>query len=302
MAPTVLAAGPDDFDSGELFGGYTAKQRLREEIESPFRKVRIFFFGASTASALLALYFSGINVLKGTMGGFSDTPPLDESLVSCAINIAAVIGCAAITYNDYNASQKSLERIAKGGALAALVLQPASGPGRKTLKDLRRDQRVLIAAGGRDYVQTLARSLTCDQRADANTLPALLESVDVTVVPVLLEGKAGQVGDTGECWRATAPRDEELDRNFDIDRANQVVAFPCGASAWAQYLASEVETAASQGFDAVEKGLTITVKKNGRILRRATGQPQWNGMIGTMEVMDGSKFGMPGDDEKYYGK
>ena len=52
---------PDD-DEPELFGGYTAKQRMREEIESPFRKVRLIFFGASTGSALLALYFSILNV------------------------------------------------------------------------------------------------------------------------------------------------------------------------------------------------------------------------------------------------
>ena len=58
---TQLAAMPDD-DEPELFGGYTAKQRMREEIESPFRKVRLIFFGASTGSALLALYFSILNV------------------------------------------------------------------------------------------------------------------------------------------------------------------------------------------------------------------------------------------------
>ena len=56
-----LAAMPDD-DEPELFGGYTAKQRMREEIESPFRKLRLIFFGASTGSALLALYFSILNV------------------------------------------------------------------------------------------------------------------------------------------------------------------------------------------------------------------------------------------------
>ena len=62
-----LAAMPDD-DEPELFGGYTAKQRMREEIESPFRKLRLIFFGASTGSALLALYFSILNVAKAATG------------------------------------------------------------------------------------------------------------------------------------------------------------------------------------------------------------------------------------------
>ena len=45
---TQLAATPDD-DEPELFGGYTAKQRMREEIESPFRKVRLIFLERARA-------------------------------------------------------------------------------------------------------------------------------------------------------------------------------------------------------------------------------------------------------------
>ena len=49
-----LFSSPED-DLGEKFGGYTVKQRLREEVESPFRKVRLAFFGSSAASAAIAL-------------------------------------------------------------------------------------------------------------------------------------------------------------------------------------------------------------------------------------------------------
>ena len=41
----------------EASNGYTVKQRLREEIESPFRKVRLAFFAFSSASAFVAFYF-----------------------------------------------------------------------------------------------------------------------------------------------------------------------------------------------------------------------------------------------------
>ena len=110
---TQLAATPDD-DEPELFGGYTAKQRMREEIESPFRKVRLIFFGASTGSALLALYFSILNVAKAATG-FSNDIPLDEAVSSTAINVVAVLACAAITWNDYQAGERTPERIAQGG-------------------------------------------------------------------------------------------------------------------------------------------------------------------------------------------
>jgi hypothetical protein len=80
-----------------------------------------------------------------------------------------------------------------------------------------------------------------------------------------------------------------------------VVAFPEQWALWNEYLASDVETARGQGFDVLEKGITITVKKNGRILRRATGLPPFGDFVGVMEVADGSRFGMPGDSEKYGG-
>lgn len=306
---TVLEANKEGPDLGELFGGFTAKQRLREEIESPFRKVRIFFFGFSTASALLALYFSTINAGKAYVGGWPDAPPLDDALQSCAINVVAALVCAGITYKDYDATQQSLKRIAQGGRLASLGVAPAADypANRAALADYRRGSRVLIACGGAAYISTLARSLSADQRADGNTLPQQLAACDLLLVPVLLDAAASPaasppaaavaVGDTRAAWVATQPAAD--DRNFALARAEPVVAFPLGPAAWAEYLAAEVEQATAQGIDPTAKGLIIIVKKNGRILRRATGQPPWRELIGTMDVLDGSKFGMPGDSAKY---
>jgi hypothetical protein len=298
-----MADNSNDNDDSELlaqkFGGYTVKQRLREEVESPFRTVRLLFFGVSTASAFLALYFSATAVLKANMG-LPGAAPIEDSLQSCAINIVAAIVCSGLTYRDYQAGQTNLSRIAKGGALASLkVVQPTAGTTVTSLADYRRNARVLIAAGGPEYIRTLARSLNSDQLADTNNLPERLEQVEVIVVPVLLEGDATRVGNTLEAWQSTTA--QEGDRNFDIATSNSIAVFPTGVSEWYEYLGSEIETAKTQGFDVMEKGFTITVKKNGRILRRATGQPQWSGLIETMEVMDGSKFGMPGDSEKYGG-
>lgn len=288
----------DLVNSEQLFGGFTAKQRLREEIESPFRTFRLAIFSFSTASALLALYFSAINTLKASMGGFPDAPTLESALTSDVINVAAVIGCGLITYRDLKSGDANLARIAKGGALAKLSVSPSgvSAAARVPLSNYRRGSRILIAAGGPDYLSTLARSLTSDQLSDQNDLVERLAAVDVVVVPVLLETKGTTVGDARTCWLGT--EGEPGDKNFDITRGNEVVAFPSGTGAWAAYLADEVATATTQGFDVINTGFTITVKKNGRILRRATGQPQWGSLIGAMEVMDG-KFGMPGDTEKY---
>jgi hypothetical protein len=296
-----MSSGQDEDDLlGQKFGGYTVKQRLREEIESPFRNVRLLLFASSSGSALTALYFSSLAALKAFLGGYSDAPPLEESLQSCAINVGAAVICGLLALREYRVGEANLARIAKGGALARLAVTSAGDGRRSTLKEYRRKSRVLIAVGGDKYIKTLARSLNADQLADENTLPSFLEASDIVVVPVVLEEQGERLGNTMENWKSATP-DEATDRNFDIDRANKVIAFPSGTNEWYKYLESEIETAKNQGFDVLDKGFTIVVKKNGRILRRATGQPQWNNLLNAMEVLDGSLFGMPGDSEKYGG-
>jgi Low psii accumulation1 / Rep27 len=290
---------------GEKFGGYTAKQRLREEVESPFRKVRLLFFLSTVGSALTALYFSGLSTVKALVGGYPDAPPLEQSLQGDAINLTGAIVCGFLALREYRLGEANLQRIAKGGQLARLMLEPAAaGQKRRTVADYRRASRVLIAAGGLEYITELARSLNSDQRSDLNNIPTQLEESEVVVVPVLLRMNRDDkvvVENTRDCWVEVKGRSEDIDRNFDIKRADSVIAFPRGNSAWTDYLESEIETARGQGFNVLEKGFTITVKKNGRILRRATGQPPWEQLLGAMEVLDGSRFGMPGDSERYGG-
>eukprot|EP00581_Thalassiosira_minuscula_P014451 CAMPEP_0183734388 /NCGR_PEP_ID=MMETSP0737-20130205/43684_1 /TAXON_ID=385413 /ORGANISM="Thalassiosira miniscula, Strain CCMP1093" /LENGTH=339 /DNA_ID=CAMNT_0025967859 /DNA_START=50 /DNA_END=1064 /DNA_ORIENTATION=+ len=289
----------DDVSLSKKFGGYTTKQRLREEVESPFRKVRLAFFGFSSASAAVALYFSALAALKAKMGGFSDVPPLDDALVQVAINAGGAIGFGALAFRELKVGEANLERIAKGGLLARLVVDPAvEESGRRTLKEYRRASRVVIAAGGADYINKLCMSLCSDQLKDENTLPSALAGVDIVIVPVLL-GEDYKVIESKTAWRNAEP--SENDRNFESTRADEVVAFPDVLNMWNDYLKSDVETAQGQGFDVLEKGITITVKKNGRILRRATGLPPFGDFIGAMEVADGSRFGMPGDSERYGG-
>lgn len=289
----------------EKFGGFTVKQRLREEVESPFRKVRLAFFSFSSASAGVALYFSALAALKANMGGFSDSIPIEDALQTCAINFGGVAGFGLLALREVKAGKVNLDRIAKGGLLARLPIEPAlvateeESSIKKTLTDYRRESRVVIAAGGADYINRLAMSLCSDQLADENTMPGLLQGVDVVVVPVLINEKF-QVVDTKAAWRDADPA--ENDRNFESAKADEIISFPEEFGMWNEYLKSDIETAKGQGFDVLSKGITITIKKNGKILRRATGLPPFPDFIGAMEVADGSRFGMPGDGEKYGGQ
>lgn len=285
----------------QTFNGYTVKQRLREEVESPFRKVRLVFFLSSCGSALTALYFSSLSALKAYMGGYTDAMPLDEALTSCAINISGALVCGFLAYREYKVGEQNLERIARGGKLAKLTVSLASDEKAIVqLSEYRRNSRVLICAGGKDYIEKVCRSLNADQLKDSNNLADRLSSVNLILVPVQLNDSPQNkisVGDSKKIWRSTSPGD--LDRNFDPNRSDSVVAFPWSYSSWIEYLQSDIQTAKSQGFDVLQNGITILVKKNGKILRRATGIPRWTELIEAMEVLDGSQFGIPGDSEIY---
>jgi len=297
-----LYASNDDDRLSERVGEYTLKQRLREEVDSPFRKVRLVFFGSSAASALTALYFSATNSLKAYLGTYANAPPLEESLTSCAINLGGFVICGALAFREYSKGQENLQRIAKGGMLARLDVSTANDERSSIpLSNYRRESRVMICAGSKEYISKLCKSMNADERSDENTIGKMLQSVDVLVVPVLLKDLGGDsfsVTDSRPYWYNEGTSED--DKTFDPKRSDEVVAFPRG-NLWTEYLKSDIETANKQGFNVLEKGFTIVVKKNGKILRRISGLPNWGDFIGSMEVLDGSKFGMPGDSEKYGG-
>lgn len=118
---SCLFASPNDQQQEERlqskFGGYTVKQRLREEVESPFRPVRLYLFGYSTVSAALALYFSAFNAAKlvaPTTADNDSSALLNDALQSCAINVGALVLFAYLTYRDWQAGNVNLERNCAG--------------------------------------------------------------------------------------------------------------------------------------------------------------------------------------------
>mmetsp|Transcript_52068 Transcript_52068/g.169349 ORF Transcript_52068/g.169349 Transcript_52068/m.169349 type:complete len:120 (-) Transcript_52068:111-470(-) len=57
------------------------------------------------------------------------------------------------------------------------------------------------------------------------------------------------------------------------------VAMPQAAAQWGQALLPELEAAAKQSPTAAERGLTIVLKKNGRVGTRRLGTPDWQALV-----------------------
>lgn len=128
---------------------FTQKQMFREEIESPFRKTRLFLVPALAASAALGVFISGTRLLAAATGvtGYD----VDETLQNLLVNAGAVVGLTFLYLNDKRSRDLDLERIARSGQLAKLQLRLFSESGKEVLfrlSALRKTRRLAVVVGG----------------------------------------------------------------------------------------------------------------------------------------------------------
>eukprot|EP00187_Rhodella_violacea_P019163 CAMPEP_0184723246 /NCGR_PEP_ID=MMETSP0314-20130426/24610_1 /TAXON_ID=38298 /ORGANISM="Rhodella maculata, Strain CCMP 736" /LENGTH=104 /DNA_ID=CAMNT_0027188015 /DNA_START=57 /DNA_END=367 /DNA_ORIENTATION=+ len=100
-----------DLDKKE--GAYTMRTRLREETEAPFRKVRLFIFGASAVSASLGAFISFSRLLAG-LSHVPTAAPLSESLGNLAVNAGVIALAAFLISRDLQAGERRLLRMSRG--------------------------------------------------------------------------------------------------------------------------------------------------------------------------------------------
>jgi len=100
---------------------YTQKQMFREEIESPFRKTRLFLVPALAASAALGAFISGTRLIAASTGvtGYD----VGETAQNLLINAGSVVGLTLFYLNDKRARDMDLERIARAGKLSTLQIR-----------------------------------------------------------------------------------------------------------------------------------------------------------------------------------
>lgn len=286
--PLVLMADDDEPPQ------WTAKQLIREEIESPFRKPRQTLAAFSIFSAGIALLVSGSRAATCALGG-ACLQPVDELLPNIGVNLGVIAFAAVTLWNDARQQNAKLRRIARGGELASLQLaavpasdgaSPEAGVQQQVrmnaaVKDFRKESRVVIVAGGPAVYQ---RAI-----ASASEHAAELRAGEIVVVPVLLAAggvAAPKLVDPSGCTGGVAAAGAPWGDSFGVCYT------PRGPEAWGRWLAAEVETAVSQGKDVQADGITIAIKKSGKIGKRTATVPSWPSLIDNLLVTD-ANFGMP---------
>lgn len=234
---------------------------MREEAESPFRKVRFLFYFTLGGGAATSLVVSAARVAAALSGINPDL--LQESSINIAVDALGIAVLAFLCKRDLDAQESRLKRASKGAELAKLMVRGSiamlnedsmgtnnnsevSESFTTSLASFRRgrgiEKRIVIAAGGRSKMEQVLK--------ETALLEESLMFNDLIVIPVLYpEGRAP-------------------------DQAENVlscVAFPVGEAKWRSFLTEEAKEAIAQGVDIEKEGFCIVLKKNGRVGQRTRG-------------------------------
>ena len=250
---------------------YSREVRLREEAESPFRKVRFFLYITLAGGALTSLAVSLARIAAGLSGINADL--LDESLLNAGIDIAGLVVVGFLYQRDVKAQESRLKRATKGATLAKLTVRASKSllgdvtneTFTTTLSSLRRgrgiEKRVVIAAAGADKIDEIIET--------ARELDEDLTINDLVVVPVVMpRGVAPEPKDTSSS-RPTMPTS---------------VALPVVVgNNWKAMIDDEAAEAVKQGVDIEKDGFVVVLKKNGRVGQRTKGIYLAN-LVGNVEA------------------
>jgi len=164
---------------------YSQSSRLREEVEAPFAKVRLFVWPALMAGAAIATYFAGTSLLAEAVGAREPAP---DSLVNLGVDLAAVAAIGTVWRRDLQARDSRLKRLSAGAAMAALRVElGGDAAGVLPLADLRAGRklprRVVIVAA--------PEAVLADSLRAAEAASAALAAADMLVVPLAVADGGG---------------------------------------------------------------------------------------------------------------
>ena len=249
--------------------GFTRKQVLREETEAPFRSIRIFLYTSLMASAIISLFISGTGLVAVSSGVRDGN--INELAQNTAINAAGIPVIGYLWKRDIDAKDSRLKRIQRGGQLAGLQVTISGAGGTRLsakLSDFRRDRgmarRVIILAGTQELLKSSMESSIAHEKS--------LVQNDIMIVPVVIvPGNKSN----NEDFALAAPTFSSILPSEEEPQSLLHIALPVIMTQWENVIRSELDTALTQTPDALEKGVTIIIKKNGKVGSRRFGVPLW---------------------------
>ena len=115
--PAARTPAPRAQQSSDASDDFTSAQKMREEVEAPFAKVRLFAFPVLFAAAAIATYFSATSILAAAVGAREAS---ESAFTDLAIDLASMAAAGSLWRREVVVRDARLRRIAFGSRLAAL--------------------------------------------------------------------------------------------------------------------------------------------------------------------------------------
>ena len=207
---------------------------------------------------------------------------LTELGTNTAINAAGIPVIAYLWRRDQADKEQRLRRIKAGGALASLQVRVVDMDGKPMLaklSDFRRDRgmskRVVIVTAPKDLLRSSIQSAMKEERD--------LVDADILIVPIEIVVGDRSVGESFGLRTLSMEDVLELNESQAVPTVAHI-ASPVVMTAWDGVIRRELGTALSQSGDALEKGVTLVIKKNGKVGTRRFGVPLWEGLAADVQA------------------
>lgn len=242
--------------------------RIRSEVLSPFRSLRMFFYLAFIASGSLGglIATSRLIAALSSPSRAAEVPEIRNGL---GIDIGAVLIFAFLYYNDNKAKNAQLARLSREENLASLKLRVDS---KKVISvnDLRGFARLVILAGPSSFI------LEAFKLSELFT-EGLLER-GVLVVPFVTDGSylSFEFEESEEMQEMTSKR----------KRLWQLT--PVFTDEWSKWLNEQKEIAKVSP----ESPVYLSLRLDGRVRGSGVGYPPWNAFVAQLPPVKGMWSGL----------
>lgn len=242
--------------------------RIRSEVLSPFRSLRMFFYLAFIASGSLGglIATSRLIAALSSPSRAAEVPEIRNGL---GIDIGAVLIFAFLYYNDNKAKNAQLARLSREENLASLKLRVDS---KKVISvnDLRGFARLVILAGPSSFI------LEAFKLSELFT-EGLLER-GVLVVPFV----------TDRSYLSFEFEESEEMQEMTSKRKRLWQLTPVFTDEWSKWLNEQKEIAKVSP----ESPVYLSLRLDGRVRGSGVGYPPWNAFVAQLPPVKGMWSGL----------
>ncbi|KAF7818496.1 protein LOW PSII ACCUMULATION 1, chloroplastic [Senna tora] len=264
IATIVCSSANKPSNSSEI----SSTAKIRSEVLSPFRSVRMFFYLAFIASGSLGGLIATTQLI-GALANPSRAPEVPEIAKGLGIDLAAVSLFAFLYYRENQAKNAQLSRLSREESLSNLKLRVDE---KKIIpvSTLRGIARLVICAGPASFVtESFNRSEPFTE--------SLLER-GVLVVPFVTDGNS-----------PTFKFDEcEEQKPITTKRKRLWQLAPVYITEWSEWLNEQKKLAGVSS----ESPVYLSLRLDGRVRGSGVGYPPWNAMVAQLPPVKGIWSGL----------